>query len=170
MWKWRHKRQADLEARLRNHRPEARDEFVDTLSAAVAPRAGGTRRSTSSRLAFAAAVSVFILGTFASFGGLSYAASGATGAYHAVKQVPTGHVSFTVHKSSATAQYAPTTKPKKPKATKTEGAVAGVRATLSNPKASGSLPFTGLSLAGTAVLSLALIGLGLALRRREHQG
>ena len=33
----------------------------------------------------------------------------------------------------------------------------------------GSLPFTGLSLAGTAVLGLALVGAGVALRRRERR-
>jgi len=33
----------------------------------------------------------------------------------------------------------------------------------------GTLPFTGLSLLGTAVVSIVLVGLGLALRRRERR-
>jgi len=121
-------------------------------------------------LAFAGAVSVFILGTFASFGGLSYAASGADGAYHVAKAVPTGHLHFTVQKSSATGQYSstPKTHKKVTVAPKTTG-TAGVRATLGATNTSGSLPFTGLSLVTTALLSLLLIGLGLLLRRREHQ-
>jgi hypothetical protein len=165
MWK-RHKNTPDeLEARLRNHRAEARDEFVDGVVNSIS--ASATRRPrASSRLAFAAAISVFILGTFASFGGLSYAASGATGAYHAVK-VKSGHLAFHVHKSSAAAQYAPT--PKVHKAKHSAAGVAGVQAKLKQAKPAGTLPFTGLSLLSTAVLSLALIGLGVMLRRRERQ-
>jgi hypothetical protein len=165
MWK-RHKNTPDeLEARLRSHRPEARDEFVDGVAHSI--RASVTRRPrASSRLAFAAAISVFILGTFASLGGVGYAASGATGAYHAVK-VKSGHLVFHVHKSSAAAQYSPT--PKVHKVKHSAAGVAGVQAKLKQAKPAGTLPFTGLSLLSTAILSLVLIGLGLMLRRRERQ-
>lgn len=170
MWNWRKKDSDGVESQLRSRRFEARDSFVEGLSARVAPRSS-RRRHTGSRLAFAGAVSVFILGTFASFGGLSYAASGADGAYHAVKAVPTGHLHFTVQKSSATAQYAPTPKPPKTVAPSQTQGVAGAQATLpaTATKTSGSLPFTGLSLATTAILSLVLIAAGLLLRRRERQ-
>jgi hypothetical protein len=122
-----------------------------------------------SRLAFAAAVSVFILGTFASFGGLSYAASGATGTYDAVKQVVVKHrLTVSIPTSSATAQYPkkPLTPPTVVAPAKTShkhhaGAAAAVQ--------SNTLPFTGFSLLATFVLSLALIGAGVALRRRERR-
>jgi hypothetical protein len=170
MWNWRQKDPDGIERQLRSRRFEARDSFVESLSARVAARST-RRRHTRSRLAFAGAVSVFILGTFASFGGLSYAASGADGAYHAVKAVPTGHLHFTVRKSSATAQYAPTPKTHKKvtAAPKQTSGTAGVQASLGATKTSGTLPFTGLSLVATAILSLVLIGVGLLLRRREHQ-
>lgn len=145
MWNWRQKDSDGIERQLRSRRFEASDSFVESLSARVAPRAT-PRRHTGSRLAFAGAVSVFILGTFASFGGLSYAASGANGAYHAVKAVPTGHLHFTVHKSSATGQYSSAPKPPKQAPVQTQG-TAGVQAVLGATKTSGTLPFTGLSLA-----------------------
>jgi hypothetical protein len=114
-------------------------------------------------------VSVFILGTFASFGGLSYAASGAAGTYHAVKQVAVKHsLIVSVPKSSASAQYAP--KPKPHKTTQPPAAkVAGTQAGVAGVSSGGTLPFTGLSLLATFILSLSLIALGVALRRRERR-
>jgi hypothetical protein len=114
---------------------------------------------------------VFILGTFASFGGLGYAASGASGTYDAVKQVVVKHkLTVSIPTSSAVAQYPAKPKPappapkgpfKPPKAPKQQaGAVVG---------ASSTLPFTGLSLLGTFLVSLALVGVGVALRRRERR-
>jgi len=135
MWNWRQKNSDGIEGQLRSRRFEARDSFVEGLSARVAPRSAG-RRQTGSRLAFAGAVSVFILGTFASFGGLSYAASGADGVYHVAKAVPTGHLHFTVQKSSATGQYSPTPKTHKTVtvAPKQTSGTAGVQATLGATK------------------------------------
>jgi hypothetical protein len=155
---------SDLEARLRSHRADARPEFVDELSASVSARP--LARRGWSRVAFASAVAVFILGTFASFGGLSYAASSAAGAYHAVK-VSSGKLSVSVHKSSATDMYSrPKTQPVKPH--ETQAGVAGAQALRSNVKSSGTLPFTGISLASTLLLSLVLIASGVFLRRRER--
>jgi hypothetical protein len=176
MWKSRRMRKASgLDANLRSRRSEARAEFVAELSQRVlaepfAPRS----RKTWSRVAFAAAASTFILGTFASFGGVGYAASGAKGTYHAVKQVAVKHTLIvSVHKSSARDQYAPKPKPhKKPKPKKhAAGGVAGERGAVgvAGVRTSGTLPFTGLSLAATLALSLALIVTGLALRRRERR-
>src|SRR5438067_321082 len=94
-----------LEARLRAFRAQPRDELVDGLSQRLTATPGATPRAWS-RLAFAGAVSVFILGTVASFGGISYAASGAASTYKAVKQVPVKQAFFvSVHKSSAADQY-----------------------------------------------------------------
>ena len=170
MWKWpKFNRDSALEAELRSVRAQPRDEFVTKLAETVESRPAPRR--AWSRLAFAGAVTTFILGTFASFGGLGYAASGSAGAYHAVKQVTTGHVFVTVHKSSAAAQYAPTPKPhkkhKKHHPTVATG-VAGQQAALNKGvKSSGTLPFTGLSLLTTLLVSLLLIASGIALRRRE---
>jgi hypothetical protein len=165
---------AELDAALRNQRVEPREEFVEGLSRRVLAEPPAAQRSWS-RVAFAAAVSTFILGTFASFGGLSYAASGANGTYHAVKQVAVKHTLIvSVHKSSARDQYAPKPKPhKKPKPKKhaAGGGVAGEQGAVgvAGVRTSGTLPFTGLSLVATFALSLALIVTGLALRRRERR-
>jgi hypothetical protein len=174
MWKLRRMRRgSELEANLRSRRSEARAEFVADLSQRVlaepfAPRS----RRTWSRVAFAAAASTFILGTFASFGGVGYAASGAKGTYHAVKQVTVKHTLIvSVHKSSASDQYAPKPKPHKKAKKHATGGVAGERGAVgvAGVRTSGTLPFTGVSLATTLVLSLALIVTGLALRRRERR-
>ena len=161
-------RGSQLDAQLRSSRPQARDEFVKSLSRQVVGRAR-TPTWARSRLAFAGAVSTFILGTLVSFGGLSYAASGAAGTYHTVKQVAVHHTLFvSVHKSSAADQYAPKPKPHHSHHRTSGGVagVAGVRDTVVRP--SGTLPFTGISLLTTLVVSLLLIATGAFLRRRER--
>jgi len=168
MWKRRRSGVGDeFEGRLRRHRAEPRIEFVEGLSQRVLAERPSAHRAWS-RLAFAGAVSTFILGTFASFGGLGYAASGAAGTYHTVKQVATKHTLIvSVHKSSASDEYPP--KPK-PHVTQPPAAVAGAQGQLGvGAVQGGTLPFTGLSLLATLVLSLALIASGLALRRRERR-
>jgi uncharacterized iron-regulated membrane protein len=107
---------------------------------------------------------VFILGTFASFGGLSYASSAAAGTYSTAKQAAVKHALFiSVHKSSAADQYR--RKPPKPRPKPRHNA-AGVQAGVARP--GGTLPFTGLSLLVTFCLSVALIAGGLVLRRFER--
>src|SRR2546425_9349379 len=77
-----------LEGRLRSARSAPRDEFVRSIASRVsenpAPRAW-------SRIAFAASLTTLLLGTFASFGGLGYAASGAASAVHTLKTLSTKH-------------------------------------------------------------------------------
>jgi len=170
MWKRRsHPRDAKLEAALRSRRAEAPADFVAALSRRVQARSAAPRRAWS-RVAFAAALSVFILGSFASFGGLSYAASGASHTYDAVKQVVVKQkLTVKVHTSSAADQYPPA--PPAPHQVK------GVHVQKKTPKPpaapqvapASTLPFTGFSLAGTLVLSLALIAGGILLRRRERR-
>jgi hypothetical protein len=133
----------------------------------LATRAGvpSGRSSGWSRLAFGASLTVMILGTFASFGGLSYAASGSTHALRTIEKVTTSHKIVVSH-SSATAQYPKAgTKPVK-HVTKHAKPSQG---TLGVSTQSGTLPFTGVSLLVTVLLSLALMAGGLLLRRGEHR-
>lgn len=154
-----------LERALRRRRPEAPDELIRDIGAKISASSVRPRR-TWSRLAFASAVSVFVIGTFASFGGLGYAAPSVSGTYSAVKQVVVVHkLKVAVHKSSATDQYSkPSTKPAAftpPKPPKSGGTAATVQGQ--------TLPFTGFSLLGTLVASLGLIAVGIFLRRRERR-
>jgi hypothetical protein len=113
-----------------------------------------------SRAAFVAAFVVLVVGSFASFGGLSYAASSGTHALRTVAHAATGH-KVVVRSSSAASQYnkAPTGQVLGAKNTKHQKKV------LAAPVKSGTLPFTGISLLVTVLLSLALAAGGYFLRR-----
>jgi hypothetical protein len=154
-------KKSGIERRLRAERPKAPSALVESIvrNVAVEPR----RAPRSARACYAAAVAVLILGAFASFGGIGYAASATTQTVKTVKQIATGH-HVTVRHSSAGTQYkkpksnvgkAPTQKPK----------TVVLAATASSPQ--GTLPFTGISLGVTLAISLLLVGLGVALRRRD---
>jgi hypothetical protein len=160
-----------VERTLREGRPRPTDEFVDAMTSRV--QAGSPRRREWSRVSFAAALVVFMVGTFASFGGLGYAGSGAIGSAKVVKHVvvPVKHqirVKVRTY-SSASDQYGKVktvvktvTKPV------VEAKVVGSKPTIQPTTVKGeTLPFTGFSLLGTVVLGLALVGLGVFLRRRE---
>jgi hypothetical protein len=148
-----------IDRRLASLRVQPRSELVDEIAA----RVGGPKaESPWPKLAYAASIAVMVLGTFASFGGLSYAASGGTKVADTVAKVAASHK--VVVKSSASSQYAkaapkgplkPPTTPVQPVQQKTLGAAT-----------TGTLPFTGLSLLGTALLSFALMLAGFFLRRR----
>jgi hypothetical protein len=160
--------ESDLENRLRAARAEPRDEFADQLAKQVLA-AGGRRSSAQawSRLAFAAAFTTFVLGVFASVGGVGYAASGARHTYSLVSELAVKH-QITVHRSAADDQYGkPPTRP--------TGNVAGKRVVHKTAAAApafsaaartGTLPFTGFSLIGTFIASGILMCAGLLLRRR----
>jgi hypothetical protein len=167
------RRESDLEAALRGQRPEAPESLVDTVARRIEADRSAARREWS-RLAFAAAVSVFILGTFASFGGLSYAANGATDTYSAVKQVVVKHkLKVSVHKSSASDQYpsSPKHSALRPPAVQTPIHKPKAKHTVLGAEAvqASTLPFTGFSLLATAAIGFALVGSGIALRRRERR-
>lgn len=156
---------SDLEARLRAAKAEPREQFVETLTRQIRGEARARAARPWSRLAFAGAVTTLVLGTFASAGGFGYAASGVTHRYYAVKQLIVKH-HVVVH-SSADDQY-----PGKPKTPSTPaGNVVGTQAqgAVAAASAKGTLPFTGLSLVLTLVVSLALIAAGLVLRRRDRE-
>jgi hypothetical protein len=154
IWKRRTDR---IDALLRGHAPRPNDEFARTLERTVNESTGRSPRRRSS-FAFISAVAVIVLGVLASTGGLGYAASGATAAKEKI-----------VRKSSAQDEYGSQTAVTPP-ATKVASASASKPPPSTVASASGgTLPFTGLSIAGTVVIGLSLIGVGLALRRRERR-
>jgi len=144
-----------LEGELRASAPRPDDEFVASLVTEI-PR----QRRARSRSAFASAVTVMVLGSLASFGGIGYAAEGASKAAAAAEK--------TLGKTSASDQYStkPAVKPASPKSQ--SAGVAGVASASTPAPARSTLPFTGLSLVGTVGLGLALLFVGFALRRREN--
>jgi hypothetical protein len=168
MWSNRksRRRSVEPEATLRSYRAEPRQEFLKSLAQRVATESSVRRRTAWSRLAFAGAASTMILGMFASFGGLGYAASGATSTYTAVKNVVIDQkLNVDVRESSASAQY--DTEPAPPP----EQNVAPAQETQVAAAAIGeadTLPFTGISLLATVLIGCMLLALGLILRRRER--
>jgi len=167
MWEARNRRRSDrrLEARLRSARPEADEAFVRTIAGALEPR---QQPRAWSRVAFAAAFTTFVVGMFASFGGISYAASGATNAVHTLTKIAKAE-KVVVHHSAAANQYGePGDENNQAPAEETQGNQ-GVAATGGVEGEAAALPFTGISLLATMLLGLAMIMAGLALRRRERR-
>ena len=148
-----------LERDLRAERPEPRADFLLSMSKQVAAR---RERRRGSRVAFALALTTFVVGSFASFGGVGYAAAGATSAVKVVKKAVASKPSSLSH-SAAAAQYGPQEVPQQNTAGENAGGAAGEVAS------AGSLPFTGISLGITVALGLALLAIGFALRRVERQ-
>jgi hypothetical protein len=159
---------SDIEKRLHAARVAPRQEFVNQLSQLLG---SGSRRSAAlawSRLAFAGAFTTLILGAFASFGGLTYAAAGVDHTYQTASKLVVKH-HVTVHRSAAADQY-----PKNP--TPPGHATAGRHRRIHRGFAaqtafvatakSGTLPFTGFSLVATVLVGLALTVTGILLRRR----
>jgi hypothetical protein len=127
--------------------------------------ASSGRSTRGSRLAFALALTALLLGIFVSFGGLAYAATQTRDAVHTIKKVAGGQ-SVVVHNSSASGQY--------------KNGQPGNKQVLTPPSGNspssggvntqgGTLPFTGLSLGGTALASGLLLLVGIVLRRRERR-
>ena len=108
--------------------------------------------------------SVFAIVVLASFTSVGYASSGAN-----AQQGAAGLHNTVVQKTSAQGQYR-STGPVRPhvKATKVSkpATIAAVTPAAKPVATSGTLPFTGISLVGTLALGGALVGVGIALRRR----
>jgi hypothetical protein len=129
----------------------------------AAEKAQGSRALAWSRASFAAAVVVLIVGTFASFGGLSYAASHGKRAVHTLAKVTAAHKVVVTHSAAAGQYPRETSAPKAPfKPPKITPASSGPIAATAQ---ASTLPFTGMSLLATVLLSAALLGTGLLLRR-----
>jgi hypothetical protein len=168
------KREHDpVERALHAGRPEARDELV----AALASRSAASRPvHRGSRAAFAVALTVFMVGSFASFGGVGYATAGAQDAVQSVTRIVTPAKQTKLEardtKSAAQDQYGnqtftpPAAKPKPKPSVQIKVASASASQVAAE---SGELPFTGLGLGATALLGLTLLGFGAVLRRRENR-
>jgi hypothetical protein len=182
----------DLGSELQANRPEPSPAFIEALSERVTADDRRTRLRTASRLSFAGAITVLMLGTLASFGGLGYAASSTKGAFVAVKRVVAPTRPQSARHTAAADQYQPQkvtichkghtitiAKAALPAHLRHGdtigpcGSVLGASATriggggaLGASATSGTLPFTGISLAATVLLALILMTLGFALRRR----
>jgi hypothetical protein len=108
MRSWRKNRETGLEAELRANRPEPSRELVHQLEMRV--RHDGRARRGSFRVAFVVAMIVGMLTALSAFGGLGYAATGATHAVAQAKRIVHHHAVTQVRRSAARDQY------KKPKA------------------------------------------------------
>jgi hypothetical protein len=165
-WKREHD---SVERVLREGRPEAPDHLVAELVDRSTPVHQVHR---GSRVAFAAALTVFMVGSFASFGGIGYAAASAQDAAKSITRIvaPAKQTKLQARetKSAAQDQYGSQTftpPAAEPKA-KVKAKVASVSKT-QVAAVSGELPFTGIGLGATALLGLTLLALGTFLRRRE---
>ena len=147
------KRSDELERDLKRAVPQAGEDFVASLASDVTP----PQRPRRSRVAFASALTVIVVGSLASFGGIGYAAENVSSAATAAKNA-------VAKTTSAEDQYGETKAVTSSTPSNTQ--VAGATA---EAPAQSTLPFTGLSLVGTLVIGAALVGVGIALRRREQK-
>jgi hypothetical protein len=129
------------------------------------PAAGNDAPRLGSRFAFSLALTALLVGTLLSFGGLSYAAAQTKDAVHTLTRVAASH-KVVVRQSAAADQYHKKNPGQKQVFTPPAGSSPG--STGASPVQAGTLPFTGLSLAATAVVSGLFLVVGIMLRRRER--
>ena len=155
-----------VETRLRAERSDAPAHLVASIGGRVA--SAGRPRHAWSRAAFAGAVATVVLGTFVSFGGVSYASSATQATVNTVTKIAAQHKVFVRH-SAAQDEYA--TPEAGPTNNGPTGGTEGTQATQATQATGvqGTLPFTGISLAATFVVSLMLIAAGAMLRRWERR-
>ncbi len=168
----------DLESELRAFRPAPHPELVDSITDRIASgHHARPQLHRLSRLSFAAALTSLVLGTLASFGGLSHAASGTVDAFEAVKTVATENVGLRIpDRSPAQTQYGgedeetevTTVVRTTPGAGGGGGGGGGAPVTEVAGVTAEQLPLTGLGLITTALVGLGFAGLGLALRRASR--
>jgi hypothetical protein len=161
------KREEPLERELRTSF-EAPAGFEEALGERVKQSAPAARYARASHRLFVTALVVFMLGTFASFGGVSLAAQGARQTVSAVAHVTVAPKRVVHRTTAASDQYGKTAAVVKAvkvvtKAKPKAKPAAAVLAATTTKK--GTLPFTGISLLATVLLSLVFVSAGLILRR-----
>jgi hypothetical protein len=95
------------EDELRAYRPQPTDEFVRSVSKRIEDDQRRVRLNALSRLAFAAALTVLLLGTLAALGGFAAAASGTHSFVNVLKRTVTPSKPRIVRNSAAQDQYKP---------------------------------------------------------------
>jgi len=153
---------ANVEALLRVSRPVPRQSFLDEVKACLTRPP--SRPFAWSRVAFASALTTVMLGAFAAFGGLSYAADKVDDGATAVKEALTSESARQSQRSPAADQYVPPPPPSPGGGVSGESGSGGASPA---GQVSGELPFTGFPLLATAGIGFALLLVGLLLRRRE---
>jgi type VI protein secretion system component VasF len=152
---------------LRAHRATAPSEFRDSLEQRIEARTHRSPLYTWSRVSFASAVTVFMLGLLASFGGLGYAASGAGQAADSL-QATVGTVRYVGETAAQVVTGGGPEEEQKIQVQREQRIAPSVSQAvppLEAERESESLPFTGLALGTTLLVALGLIGTGIALRR-----
>ena len=155
------KREEPLERELRtSFEPSAGlEEAIGERIRQSAPR---VRYARASHRLYLTALAVFMLGTFASFGGVGIAAQGAQQTVSAVAHITVSQKPVVHRTTAAFDEYGTAVvKPAKHHA----AAAATAPTVLATTKTQSTLPFTGLSLLATVLLSMVFLGAGLVLRR-----
>jgi hypothetical protein len=160
------KREEPLERELRtSFEPSAGlEEAIGDRVRESAPR---VRYARASHRLYLTALAVFMLGTFASFGGVGIAAQGAQQTVSAVAHITVSQKPV-VHRTTAASDEYGTVVVKPAKVVKHKAkhhAAATSPTVLAVTKTQSTLPFTGISLLATVLLSMVFLGAGLVLRR-----
>jgi hypothetical protein len=157
------KREDSLERELRSSFEPAAG-FEEALGERVAKATPRVRYARASHRLLVTALAVFMLGTFASFGGVGMAAQGAKQTVSAVAHITVAQKPIVRSTSAANDEYNKTVvKPAKHVKVKPHKKAAPT--VLAAAKKTSTLPFTGISLLATVMLSLLFLGSGLTLRR-----
>jgi hypothetical protein len=159
---------AKLERKLRELRPEARRNFVAMIASTLGDPSKDARTASRrlGRAGIALAVTGLMLVAFASFGGVGYASSAASDAIKKVQTIV--HLKSTQAPrgtSAAQAQYAPPPTPKPKPKPKPPFKPPKPKPPSQGGTQGAGLPFTGLALWIPVVLGMAIVLLGLGLRR-----
>jgi hypothetical protein len=174
---WRRRSGFGLEDELRALRSEPRAEFVTML----AQRVREDRRASFhflSRVSFAGAVTVFMLGTLAAFGGLGYAASTAGQTLQTAGNVASSDRQESLPLATGTSgqqsghggQVTPPQGERIAVETQRIERAAAAPVPLEQAQQREELPFTGLALGSVILFALGLVALGAWLRRAARRG
>lgn len=139
--------------------------FEEALGEQVRKSTPRPRYARASHSLLVTALAVFMLGTFASFGGVGIAAQGAQQTVSAVAHITVSQKPVIHRTTAASDEYGKPAPFKPAKVVKHHTVKPKVTVLAATTKKQSTLPFTGISLLATALLSMIFLGAGLALRR-----